>query len=76
MPQVTIYLDPETQARLEAAAREAGISKSRWVAELILAKTATSWAETVRELGGSWRDFPSLEELREREGGDVPREEL
>lgn len=74
MPQVTIYLDSETEAHLRSAAEQAGMSKSKWVAELIRAKTARSWPETVRELGGSWHDFPTLEELRRGQGSDVPRE--
>jgi len=33
--QVTLYLDPETEARMRAAAKSAGMSQSRWVADLI-----------------------------------------
>jgi hypothetical protein len=76
MPQVTIYLDSETELRLRTAAERAGISRSRWVAELIRGKTARTWPETVRELAGSWRDFPSLDELRKGQGEDVSREHL
>jgi hypothetical protein len=72
--QVTIYLDDETEARMKRAADEAGVSRSRWVAEVIREKTATEWPESVRRLAGAWEDFPEVEELRAGLGEDVPRE--
>ncbi|MGD2114304.1 MAG: CopG family transcriptional regulator [Acidobacteriota bacterium] len=74
MAQVTIYLDDETEARMKRAADEAGVSRSRWVAEVIREKTATEWPESVRRLAGAWEDFPEVEELRAGLGEDVPRE--
>jgi hypothetical protein len=76
MAQVTIYLDSETEARLRVAAEREGKSKSKWIAELIRAKTERTWPEIVAELAGSWKDFPSLEELREGQAADLPREQL
>lgn len=76
MAQVTLYLDPETDAKLKSAARSAGVSQSRWVADLIREKTATRWPESLIKLVGTWADddFPSLEEIRAGGGEDVPRE--
>jgi hypothetical protein len=64
--QVTLYLDPDTDAKMKAAARAAGVSQSRWVADLIREKTMTQWPESLVKLVGSWADddFPSLEEIR------------
>lgn len=76
MAQVTIYLDDETEARMKRAADEAGVSRSRWVAEVIREKTATEWPESVRRLAGAWEDFPEVEELRAGLGEDAPREPL
>jgi hypothetical protein len=74
MPQVTIYLDDETEARLRRAAEEAGTSRSRWIAELIRQKTAAEWPESFRRLVGTWRDdFPEVAEIREGIGRDVER---
>lgn len=76
MSQVTIYLDPETAARLDAAAKAVGLSRSRWVAEVIREKTATEWPESVRRALGSWPDAPTAEEIRAGMVEDVPRESL
>ena len=35
MSQITLYLDDATQALVDQAAKANGVSKSRWVAELI-----------------------------------------
>lgn len=78
MGQVTLYLDPETESKMKTAAKSAGMSQSRWVADLIREKTATQWPETISKLGGAWadEDFPTLEEIRAGMGKDVPRESL
>jgi hypothetical protein len=78
MGQVTLYLDPETESKMKAAAKSAGTSQSRWVADLIREKTATRWPESLAKLAGSWSDddFPPLAEIRAEIGEDVPREPL
>jgi hypothetical protein len=50
------------------------MSLSRWVAELIRARTATQWPDSVVRLAGAWSDAPSAEALRGGEGEDLPRE--
>jgi hypothetical protein len=52
VPQVTLYIDEETRARMKAAAKAAGVSVSRWVADLIRARTRAEWPASVRELAG------------------------
>jgi hypothetical protein len=76
MSQVTLYLDPETEAKMKAAARSAGVSQSRWVADLIREKTAARWPESLVKLVGTWADddFPSHKEIRAGIGEDLPRE--
>jgi len=76
MGKVTLYLNRETKERLKAAANAAGISQSRWVADLIREKTALKWPESIVKLVGTWTDFPSLEEIREGLPNDIPRETL
>lgn len=76
MAQVTIYLDEETEHRMDRAAREAGLSRSRWVADLIRQRTADEWPESFRRLIGGWEDFPEVEEIRSGLGEDLPREPL
>jgi len=58
MAQVTIYLGDAADRRVKAAARKAGVSVSRWVAELVESRTRTEWPAEARELVGAWPDFP------------------
>ena len=76
MAQVTIYLDAEAASLVRKAAKSAGVSQSRWLADLIRRRTAREWPESVRRLAGAWADVPSAEELRRGAGSDVRREPL
>jgi hypothetical protein len=76
MGQITIYLDAETEKRLTRVIKNGGISKSRWIADLIKEKVATSWPENVVALAGAWSDIPTAEEIRSGFGKDVKREPL
>lgn len=76
MGQVTIYLDDETEQKVIANARMINISKSKWIANLIRERLVDDWPDTVRALPGSWKDFPSAEELRAAQGADADREAL
>jgi hypothetical protein len=74
LAQVTLYLDEETAERLKKAAKQAGLSRSRWLAMLVREKTATEWPQAVRDLAGAWADLESTRGLRRRAGRDVRRE--
>lgn len=74
MGQVTLYLDAETEVRMKEAAKAAGVSQSRWLADLIRERTANEWPKSVIALAGAWADMPTAEELRKNVGEDVPRE--
>lgn len=76
MPQVTLYLDDDTSQRMRAAAKQAGVSLSQWVAGLVRDKTATAWPDTVVALAGAWREEPSPSPESAGGGADVPRERL
>jgi hypothetical protein len=76
MGQVTIYLDNQSEQRMKQAAQEAGMSVSRWVAELVQDKTRNEWPQEVREAAGAWSDFPDAETLRKDLGQDTAREPL
>ncbi len=73
MAQVTLYLDDETADRLKKAAKQAGLSRSRFLAELVREKTATEWPQAVKELAGAWPDLESAKGLRRRTGRDARR---
>jgi hypothetical protein len=76
MGQVTIYLDQDTETKMLRMIKKSGISKSKWIAELIKEKTTTTWPENVIELAGAWKDIPPVEDLRDRMGRDVEREPM
>lgn len=58
MSQITLYLDDATQALVEQAALADGMSKSRWVAEIIRKHTAHQWPQDCLALAGRFADFP------------------
>lgn len=76
MGQVTIYLDEDTQRRMESAVQSAGISKSKWISDLIRRSTSEEWPQEVRDLAGAWPDFPRADEIRRAKGKDSKREGL
>ena len=76
MGQVTIYLDDEIEKRMTADAKAMKLSKSKWIANVIREKLVDEWPVNVRELAGSWEDFPTLEDIREPEQRDITREAL
>ena len=76
MGQVTIYLDSETEKKMTNIVKKNGISKSRWIAELIKEKTSHTWPDHIFELAGAWKDLPTAEEIRAGMGKDAKRESL
>ena len=73
MSQITLYLDDATQALVEQAAQANGLSKSRWVAEIIRKYAAHEWPQDCRDLAGRFADFPLREERPAASADDVPR---
>ena len=76
MGRVTIYLEDEVEEKMSAAAKSEHLSKSKWVANLIKAKVASEWPESVTQLAGAWRDLSLAEEGRASLGQDSERETL
>lgn len=66
MSQITLYLDAETEALLAAAVSQTGVSRSRWVAELIRRHARDAWPAECVALAGQFADFPL------REDGPLP----
>ena len=73
MSQITLYLDDATQALVEQAALANGLSKSRWVAEIIRKYAAHEWPQDCRDLAGRFADFPLREDGPATSTDDVPR---
>lgn len=73
MSQITLYLDAETDALLNAAAATRGVSKSRWVADMIRLHAKDAWPPECRELAGAFSDFPLRDPEFDRMPPDTPR---
>jgi hypothetical protein len=76
MPQVTIYLDQETERRARREARSARMSLSRWISTILRERTDDKWPPEVLALFGAWPDFPTLEEIRRGQPPDTTRKRL
>lgn len=76
MGQVTIYIDTETEKKLNQIVKKSGLSKSKWIAGLIRDKTTGTWPESIIQLAGQWKDLPTAETIRKGMGSDVNREPL
>ena len=76
MCQVTVYLDDEIEKRMTASAKAMKLSKSKWIANAIREKLTDEWPANVRELAGSWEDFPTLEDIRTTDQRDITGEGL
>ncbi len=76
MGQVTIYLDDEIERKMNEAVKSAHVSKSKWIAQLVQEELDNEWPASIVAMAGSWDDFPSLEDIRQTQGIDIPREQL
>lgn len=74
MSQMTIYLDNELEIKVKQNVTKMGLSMSQFVAGLIRKELSDEWAPKIRELGGSWVNFPSIEEIRCNQTADTLRE--
>ncbi len=74
MAQVTIYIANELESQVKAMATSLNISISKFISTTLEQKMQNEWSHSSRELAGSWNDFPTLQEIRDNEGKDTPRE--
>jgi len=76
MGQITIYLENGLEEKMKAVAKSEHLSQSKWIADLIRNKLCDKWPSEVAELAGSWRDFPTAEEIRGSLGEDIKRVQI
>jgi hypothetical protein len=76
MGQITIYLDDQTEVLVKAAVRAAGVSQSKWVADVVRERVRNQWPDSIRSLAGAWSDLPTAEQMRRRQSADLLREPL
>lgn len=73
MAQITLYLDDATQELVDRAAQASGLSKSRWIAEVIRRQAAEEWPQACLAAAGRFPDFPLREESPASTSVDVAR---
>jgi hypothetical protein len=73
MSQITLYLDDATQALVEQAAAANGVSKSRWVADIIRKHAAHEWPQDCLAAAGQFPDFPLRDDGPTSLPADAPR---
>ena len=73
MAQITLYLDDATQELVDQAAKAHGLSKSRWVTDIIRKHAAHEWPQDCLALAGRFTDFPLREVSHGTGTADVPR---
>ncbi len=73
MSQITLYLDDATQAMVDQAAQASGLSKSRWVADIIRKHAGHEWPQDCIALAGHFGDFPLRDEGLPPQPADTPR---
>ncbi|MBN2647124.1 MAG: hypothetical protein JXR44_05010 [Thiotrichales bacterium] len=76
MKQLLLEIDETTEAKINAAAKTAGLSAQQWLRQIIEEKTTTSWPNSIKALAGAWQDMPLAEDLRAAEGRDIAREDF
>lgn len=74
MKQLIVEIDEATEAKINTAAKTAGLTAQQWLKRIIDEKTVTAWPDSIKALAGAWQDVPFAEELRMDEGQDVLRE--
>ncbi len=72
MSQITLYLDEATQVLVDQAAQANGVSKSRWVSDIIRKYAAHEWPQDCLDLAGRFNDFP-LRNDSSVQTADLPR---
>ena len=75
MSQITLYLDPQTEAHMRQSAQAAGLSLSLWLRQLIQAQLQNQWPADIAAMAGTWQDAPEPEMLRQSMALDAPRED-
>ena len=64
MAQVTIYMDNNLETKVKEVANSLNLSISKFISSLLEKNIQNEWNENIKNLSGSWSDFPTLDEIR------------
>ena len=74
MARLIIYLANDLEQCASKAAKAAGLSVSKWVADRVTESVTKSWPPEFLALAGAFPDFPDAAELRKGYGEHAPAE--
>ncbi len=76
MGQITIYINNELEKRIKELASSQNTSLSKYISTVLEKNISNKWDPKVKDLAGSWGDFPTAQEIRESSATDIKREEF
>ena len=76
MAQVTIYISNDLESKVKEIASSQETSISKYISTVIERSISNNWNPKIKNLPGSWSDFPTIEEIRSNNTQDLKREEF
>jgi hypothetical protein len=76
MAQITIYINNDLESKVKEIAASQETSISKYISTVIERNINNNWNPKIKNLAGSWSDFPSIEEIRNNNNLDAQREEF
>ena len=76
MAQITIYINNDLESKVKEIAASQETSISKYISTVIERNINNNWNPNIKNLAGSWSDFPSIEEIRNNDTLDAKREEF
>ncbi len=76
MAQITIYINNDLESKVKEIASSLDTSISKYISTIIEKNIDDNWNPKIKNLAGSWSDFPTIEEIRKCNVNDAKREEF
>ena len=76
MAQITIYINNDLESKVKEIANSLDTSISKYISTVIERNINNNWSPKIKNLAGSWSDFPTIEEIRKNNTLDAQREEF
>ncbi len=76
MAQITIYINNDLESKVKDIAASQNTSISKYISTVLEKNISNNWNPKIKNLAGSWSDFPTIEEIRSNNANDARREEF
>jgi len=76
MAQITIYISNDLELKVKEIANSLDTSISKYISTVLEKNINNNWNPNIKNLAGSWSDFPTIEEIRKNDAQDAQREEF